>query len=489
MEGGEEEAKATDVGTNATLWMPTAVKQQEPTNNKQALKICDDPENLIPSHLELSAFVYPPPIMVSDLMMDTYVTSLIHSYLDKGGSRSSEFRRPLVELSRHFIHTVELHIMDCIKPVLAAWQKKRQLLYSWTSVQSTSCFFGIDEGQIRSNMKDVLPLCFSQALNTPQVDCKSLRQFTRLVAKDASAKVNGRIALMMSSTQIHVKKISKCKCIDFKTMDMLVGLAVEIIDCLQLDKCRCTPQKCEKSSTASIRIAHFLRPHAVIARKHQCDISYSTSDRAVLTILTEADEAMIDADIEQADDSVPYCDDIAHSAYSHCEDEPEDADNTVSSLAESAAMSDGHVESYKLLILVVTELLMNTMKKAQASLCRADFKRIVQNVSERALQHIKLRDITVSKGKSFNKTCEALLSDLSERFDSDDVLLTGLQQADDVVIAALRSHLTAANKKGNVVTRFFSDAGKAIKTRLQDIVRGGNLADNHTRDIPTRPSY
>ncbi|KAG7521532.1 hypothetical protein JOB18_000792 [Solea senegalensis] len=425
-------------------------------------------------------------------MMFTYVTSLIHNYRDKRESRDKEFFRPLVELSRHFIHTVELHIMDHIKPILSEWGRKKQLLYSWTSVESTRCFFGVDEGHILSNMADVLPSCFARALSASHVDCKSLRQFTRMVATDAAAKVNSRIALEMCSTQVHLKKISKCKCIDFKTMDTLVSLAAEIIECMPLDQCKCSPQKRDKSSTAPIQAAHLLLPHAVTIRKSLCDISYFTSDEAVMTILTETDATLINGANDQDVDNSIYCDDGMDLTWSPSGDDQEDAeDPDISTLAESAAMLESHVENYKLLIMVVTELLMCTMKKAQASLCQADFKRIVQTVSEKALQQIKLKDISASK--ALNKTCDALFSDLSQRSHSAKMLLAELQRADDVVIKALRSHLTAQTKKRNAVARIFSSAGRSIKMRFQDIIHHGPYfkwghnpaTTSPTQDIPS----
>lgn len=181
--------------------------------------------------------------------------------------------------------------------------------------------------------------------------------------------------------------------------------------------------------------------------------------------------------ISQASDTEPGCPNKVASQpvspASPCEDQPEDsaAVPAVSSdMCSSESETLPHDDTkHRLVILLLAGFLLHTQKKARASLCQADFNRVIKNLRDKALGEIKFADIVISSNcQTVKKIYKALFGDLRRHYGSATVLLKTMASqdsaADDLVIQALKTHLTtpAPTPKKNAVVRFFSSVGKAI---------------------------
>ncbi|AWP09247.1 putative high mobility group nucleosome-binding domain-containing protein 5 [Scophthalmus maximus] len=120
------------------------------------------------------------------------------------------------------------------------------------------------------------------------------------------------------------------------------------------------------------------------------------------------------------------------------------------------------------------------MQKAQASMNDAEFDVIFKNLRDKALQQIELRDITLSahNDTTIKKVYKALFRDLCKKFISAKGLMTAmkLQLFDEVIIEALKIHLTMPTKPKNIVTRFFSSLGKGTMKPFKSCFCGSFVA-------------
>lgn len=193
------------------------------------------------------------------------------------------------------------------------------------------------------------------------------------------------------------------------------------------------------------------RPQAVL-QQHLLSLP-STSTEGQLS-LEAGLRRLLHVQQEDPDEHSQICD-VANIA-SHTSD---------SSSSESVIMSDNQVQKYTLIVLLVTGLVMHTLKKARTSMCQVDFNRIVHTLSDKALKRVKLGDLA-GREKEGKKIYKSLFSELSQTMDSPKAILKKLQQDDDAFIKALKRHLSAQIKR-NVATRFFSAVCRAFLKPFQ----------------------
>ncbi|KAI3373321.1 hypothetical protein L3Q82_006617 [Scortum barcoo] len=149
------------------------------------------------------------------------------------------------------------------------------------------------------------------------------------------------------------------------------------------------------------------------------------------------------------------------------ESDTEPAVPAVSADISENEMSDDDATKQRLVVLLLTGLLLHTQKKARLSLCQEDLRSITLSLRDKALGEIKFADIVIdSEGKTVKRVYKALFGDLCRHFGCATALLKAVvsQDADDLVIQALKTHITNPNPtpKKNAVVRFFSSVGKVM---------------------------
>lgn len=471
-----------------------------------------------PSGLIVTAYVKFPPIRLGDLQVGSYVRSLIRNHWSAlvSGTHDQRSVTLLVDLCQDVVNLSSMTILESTRSVISDWHRKAPRIYS--HVNPAQCFFGIDGSDVLANLKNVIPHCFINALNTVSIHCESLDKFITLVAREVTGRINSRTAVTMGTKILPVTPPTfECNCISFTTLHTMIGLVSQILRCMQQLKCQCTPESRTSASTTLALKPNQAKekPMHMVIEHGRCDISYSTLNKNVMEILTEITEfSRPNVEDERAGywfedcdswstesfytgylsdgyaDSEESCDDSVQTSFeelhssdhldtqdqsenlisqasdfepaSPCEDR---TDDSTAVPAESRSDDD---TKHRLVILLLSGFLLHTQKKARASLHQADFNRVIKNLRDKALGEIKFADIVISSNHQTVKIYKALFGDLRQHFGSAKVLLKVVASqdpaADDLVIQALKTRLTAPapTPKKNAVVRFFSSVGKAI---------------------------
>ncbi|AWP05003.1 putative high mobility group nucleosome-binding domain-containing protein 5 [Scophthalmus maximus] len=390
------------------------------------------------------------------------------------------------------VNSVTEEIMCSIRSIVSVWHSKLQRIHS--HVQPEQCLFRVDESYVLENIDHILPQVFARANNTSPscCSCENMSEFSRLVAKEAAARINYLLAIELRSNTGHLKcRTEESNWIYVENIEAMVDLVGHILHCMCLDKCRCTPQRGERVNTVPLLDNQGEEPMQLIRSKWDYEIVYSSSEKAVMDILTEVNNRPTrrenggagDFD-SQAEDGAP-CEPLrcpgngGDAEDSDAEDVSEVADISeqkqssgettdsalwdpsrhplrdhldVSSLSES-------VKNHKMVVLVLTGLIMRTMQKSQESMNQEEFNTVFKNLTDKAFQKIELGDITMStdNDKSIKAMYKALFRDLCERFSSAKGLLTvmQLQLYDEVIIEALKTHLTKQKTVGKGIMKSF----------------------------------
>ncbi|AWP09364.1 putative high mobility group nucleosome-binding domain-containing protein 5 [Scophthalmus maximus] len=466
-----------------------------------------------PSQLKVIAYVKFPPVAASCIVLEPYIDYWLTSSTDEDNPHGhDEFGRLIVtHLCQDILMVSTMVIMESISAILSEWDQKLPWIYS--SVQPEECFFGIDEGYVLANMKNILSQRLSRAFNTPQSNCESVSEFSRLVAREIASRVNYQVAVRLHSNRRHLtNRTDECNFTYLESLDAIVDAVCNILNCTRLNNCQCPAQQGAGGGTVPQRDSRGNKTQHLVTSNGGCDIVYLTAERAVLDILTEVtqthsakDERDFYEDLDssgssdleyseksgnagdgnydakdvsgEAEDSVPIRE-SGETPHSDPSRQPLADCTDVSSVSESAEMSDDNTNRI-LVVTVLIGLLTYTIKKAQATMDRADFNRIVKNLKDEALQQIELGDITVSanKDEAIERIYKALFRDLCERFDSAWGLLLAIesQLVDEVLIEALKIHLTAPTKQKNAVSRFFSSVGKATMRPFKACFCGSSI--------------
>ncbi|KAG7517001.1 hypothetical protein JOB18_046797 [Solea senegalensis] len=233
-----------------------------------------------PSELKLMAQVkFPPPYPMAVFPPFIYRSIRNHS------SRAVFDKHMLMCLFTTIIRHITRYISECLHPVVAEWVIKLPRIYF--VVEGDQCFFGIDESYVLFSVKRILLWCFFQLLKSELFECESFNQLNQLVAKEIAARVNYNIAKQMNSNTRHlVGRSYECDCIIYENLTAMIALASKITECI-CTICRCVPQPVEASCTAPLQDYRQRKTPYRSIWKGRIEVIYSTSETALMAILSE----------------------------------------------------------------------------------------------------------------------------------------------------------------------------------------------------------
>lgn len=239
-----------------------------------------------PSRLKVIAHVKFLPVIRPNLVFSLNLLRLLLKHGDESLGRRQLDKTFLMDLCTAIVCDFTHYITERTRLVVEEWVIKLPRIY--LLVDSDQCFFGVDEGYVLSNMK-ILRWCFFNFGSVSELlNCGSFNRFKRLVAKEVAARVNYDIAKKMNSNIRHLQgRFYECECIHYETLIALIALASKTINCMHLDKCRCTPHQEEESSTAPLQDYRGRKNLYRVIKSDHSEVIYSTSEATLMAIMSE----------------------------------------------------------------------------------------------------------------------------------------------------------------------------------------------------------